>query len=197
MNQINKNRLIGGSVIAFATLLFAPAILSPQEHDLSNPEISVSFDNGLTDRQVAISQQTAPNNPATTANIPIPPPPALKLESSADTAETSDKTAPKTQKEKTIPVSLDKKTVVAKQKDNKSITTKSSWLRVGSYASAKNADNQLKALNKSKYSVKVEQININGKTYHRVLVGPYNNEKTLHAAKKALMASGYEANIQR
>lgn len=224
MNQLNKNRLIGGGVLAFAALLFAPSILTPEKHDLTNPTLVVNIDDNATDRpsQASIASENATTNSVTPS---VSAQPAVKLESlNAETrvassanasanatssasanSKPSAPTSNSTNNVKPVPVALGStagNTVspVSSAKPSATAThntpTKSSWLRVGSFSSQKNADNLLKKL-KAKYPVKVETITVDGKTYHRVLVGPYNSENTLQTAKKSLNASGYQPGIQR
>lgn len=203
MNQLNKNRLIGGGVIAFAALLFAPAILTPETNQLSNPDLAVSINPSSTTSQESVArleQKNNQNQQNLSPSVPFPAPPTLALESTTNVAAANTpkpvknpvKSQPKATA-KTVPVALKTKPVKPKKANSQA---RSSWLRVGSFASVKNANSLLKKL-QSRYPAKVEKITINGKTYHRVLVGPYNDEGALQQAKKIFSSNGYKPSIQR
>lgn len=205
MNQLNKNRLIGGGVLIFAALLFAPAILNPKPNNLSNPTLAVNISSTDTAEKPSLASQSNNVGVVTTmTDSVVQAQPPIKLESvvSAANAPVPNAVTTKTQtpKQETdrkitqqVPIALSKTPSVTARKNT---VKRNSWLRVGSFSSKANANNLLKQLEK-KYPVKVETISIDGKTYHRVLVGPYSDETQLKKTKTALSKSGYKPGIQR
>lgn len=226
MDQLTRNRLIGGSVLLFAGLLFLPVILNPDDSQLSNPDLSLG---AKTDKPVV---------KVSTENQKIPEVPTLELSSVesdvADTAVTPG--SQKKQKEQLLPVSLEslsgdavaQKTgltkkntskqhvtlqnkastvkkatakVVAKnntEKQTASKTTKTSWIRVGSFADENNANKLAALLKRQRYSVKIEKTSVGDTIYQRVLVGPFTDEKKMQAALARIAADGkYAPSIQR
>ena len=66
-------------------------------------------------------------------------------------------------------------------------------LLAGSYADAKSADEAKAKLALLGIVAKVQSITINGKTWNRVIVGPYSNASETEAAKATLSESGVKA----
>ncbi len=232
MNQLNKHRLIGGSVLLFAALLFAPAILSPHPNSFANPRLSVRIDseNEAKPSQVAVldrphetpavspsvdlesvgtdgssaSQSLSgstgtpsaikPATPAVagTPTRPLPPIPRPQSERPKPARPQTATAKPPKPAAKPTPAPRPKQGIVLE-----STAPKESWLRVGSFSKLKNANNLIRRLQRNDYPVKVEVSTVDGKTYHRVLVGPYNDEKTLQKAKVSLTRSGHKPSVQR
>ncbi len=204
MNQINKNRLIGGGVLVFAALLFAPAILTPQPRDLENPTLAVRIesDNGSKSLQVSASPKTQEPQQETNSQTPN-----IQLESVAtqkNNRVNNTVTSPRPNKIPVVVATSNQLTVSAvpgRSKQGvtiKSTGKKASWLRVGSFSSKKNANNLFKQLRKQYgHLVKVEVSTVDGKTYHRVLVGPYNEEDKLQNVRLTLIKDGHNPRIQR
>lgn len=198
MNQLNKNRFIGGSVLLFAALLFAPSILTPEKASMKNPTFTVDIradDNtSLPSPQTVVETQTnAPDSSLPVIQLESVPATTTANESAVAQAETPSKSISSSKDNNTNSVSV---VFESKTPKKPSQVLKSSWLRVGSFNNEKNANDLLKKL-KARFPVKIETTTVDNKTYHRVLVGPYNNEKTLQTVKKALSDSGYEPGVQR
>lgn len=66
-------------------------------------------------------------------------------------------------------------------------------LQVSSLPDARAADEMKARLALSGFSAQVQPVTINGKTWHRVRVGPYASASSLEAAKKSLADSGFNA----
>ncbi|MDR2013941.1 MAG: SPOR domain-containing protein [Rhodanobacter sp.] len=66
-------------------------------------------------------------------------------------------------------------------------------LQVGSYPDSKVADEQKAKLAMAGYTSQVQPVTIDGKTWHRVRLGPYASASDLQAAKRALSDSGINA----
>jgi cell division protein FtsN len=66
-------------------------------------------------------------------------------------------------------------------------------LLAGSYADPKSADEAKAKLALLGIVAKVQPININGKTWNRVMAGPYSNASETETAKKALADNGVKA----
>jgi cell division protein FtsN len=66
-------------------------------------------------------------------------------------------------------------------------------LQAGSYPDAKAADEAKAKLALSGFSARIQPVTINGKTWHRVRVGPYASASDLEAAKRALADNGINA----
>lgn len=70
-------------------------------------------------------------------------------------------------------------------KDGKKIIYR---LRVGSFGSKEGADRQKAMLTLNGFDTQIEAADVNGKTYHRVFVGPYDNRSKMKKAKSNLLA---------
>ena len=66
-------------------------------------------------------------------------------------------------------------------------------LQVGSYPDAKGADEIKAKLALMGFVAQVQPVTINGKTWHRVRVGPYASASELEAAKRSLSENGINA----
>jgi cell division protein FtsN len=66
-------------------------------------------------------------------------------------------------------------------------------LQAGSYPDAKAADEAKAKLALSGFIARIQPVTINGKTWHRVRVGPYASASDLEAAKRALADNGINA----
>lgn len=66
-------------------------------------------------------------------------------------------------------------------------------LQTGSYPDPKAADEAKAKLAMAGFVAQVQPVTINGKTWHRVRVGPYASASELEAAKRALTDSGISA----
>lgn len=66
-------------------------------------------------------------------------------------------------------------------------------LQTSSYPDPKAADEAKAKLALSGFSAQVQPVTINGKTWHRVRLGPYSSASDLEAAKKSLAENGINA----
>ncbi len=66
-------------------------------------------------------------------------------------------------------------------------------LQTGSYPESKAADEAKARLALVGFSARIQPVTINGKTWHRVRVGPYASASELEAAKRALADNGVSA----
>ncbi len=66
-------------------------------------------------------------------------------------------------------------------------------LQAGSYPDAKGADEIKAKLALSGFVAQVQPVTINGKTWHRVRLGPYASASELETAKKSLSENGFNA----
>ncbi len=189
MEQLNKNRLIGGSVLLFAALLFAPSILIPKD---DSSTLTVQVESNRIPVEVAFSTDVSTQpvgdieNPAKSpadkpdisninlASVQTPVQPKKKLPPGM--------VAPPQAKQAQTPVAASRVQGV--------------WLRVGSFASKKNASTVLKKL-QTRYPVRLEVTSLNGKRYHRVLVGPFTDKQKLQSAQQTFTNLGYNPSIQR
>lgn len=186
MNQLNKNRLIGGSVLLFTGLLFAPTILTPEPSTLTNPTLSVHIDSDnpqTMPSQTVISQQPK-KTPAQTETTAVMAQPPVQLESIGTLTAA-----------KPVPVVLES-TATLQTKSTEAKPVVGSWIRVGSFSSKPNAIQLAKQLKKD-YSVKIEVTSVDGKNYQRVLIGPFTAKKQLQAIMKKMRAAGHSPSIQR
>lgn len=92
MQTLSRNRLIGGIVLAFAAMLFVPAVLTPKNNGtVSTPDLSIKVhsDNPLAKSNT--TQSTVANQTPTTAkeNHTTPGTPTLQLESFDDAVATN------------------------------------------------------------------------------------------------------------
>ena len=66
-------------------------------------------------------------------------------------------------------------------------------LQTGSYPEPKAADEAKAKLALAGFVAQVQPVTINGKTWHRVRVGPYGSASELEAAKRSLTDNGINA----
>ncbi|PIE47977.1 MAG: hypothetical protein CSA42_01010 [Gammaproteobacteria bacterium] len=223
MNQLTKNRLIGGSVLLFAGLLFVPVIINPDNTQLNNPDATVEIptnqpvvstnkttnkpDLSKADLSKTLALESASTSPKEKTNtdkqasklVPIS---LESLDNSNDVAETKPATKPaiKPNIDKNSPSVVKKATakITPKPKDKKPAAIKVSWIRVGSFSDNANAEKLAALLKRQHYAVKIEKTTVNGTVYRRVLVGPFTDEKKMQTALKHISANGeYIPSIQR
>lgn len=70
-------------------------------------------------------------------------------------------------------------------KDGKKVVYR---LRVGSFGSKEGADRQKAMLTLNGFDTQIESADVNGKTYHRVFVGPFNNRSKMNKAQDNLVS---------
>lgn len=66
-------------------------------------------------------------------------------------------------------------------------------LQISSYPDPRTADEAKAKLALSGFSAQVQPVTINGKTWHRVRLGPYSSASELESAKKTLAENGFNA----
>jgi cell division protein FtsN len=66
-------------------------------------------------------------------------------------------------------------------------------LQAGSYPDPKAADEAKAKLALAGFSAQIQPVTINGKTWHRVRIGPYSSASDLESAKKSLSDNGISA----
>ncbi len=211
MNQLNRNRLIGGSVLLFAGLLFAPMILTPPETTLTNPTLAVRIDsdNPQAKPSQGVVLSTASKENSAPVTVPsVASQPSVQLESIAKPPKAATTQANNLPADaKNHPVVLESKAATSTSKPRKAATgnnkpsktvatSTGSWVRVGSFASKANAKKLANKL-KKQYAVSIETIKVDGKDYRRVLIGPFAAEAKLQAAIKAMRSAGYQPSVQR
>lgn len=209
MNQLTRNRLIGGAVLVFAGVLFVPALLNPTPKPLSNPNLAIHIQSNqpVTQKPVDVVL-TSPNS---TQPLAIEP---LALESLSEGGETvKPQTATQSvasvtdnsqQSKPLLPISLESvaaNTDNTTQKPSTSAVVQQastvSWLRVGSFSSQANAEQLAANLKSASYPVKIETTTIDDKAFQRVLVGPFKSEKAMEQVMKGIQARGYNPSVQR
>ncbi len=184
MEQLNKNRLIGGSVLLFAALLFAPSILIPKDN---NSTLTVQIESNNIPVEVAFSTDVSTQLVDDVRNI--------TNKSDINLASVQAPAQPK----KKLPPGMVAPPQVVKQGGQTPVSVsraKGVWLRVGSFSSKKNASTVLQKLQRH-YPVRLEVTSLNGRRYHRVLVGPYTDKKKLQSAQQTFIKLGYNPSIQR
>ncbi len=179
MNKLNKNRIIGGSVIILAALIFVPAILTPKQSSVANPTLTVSTkpDNAVSRTQVitlANPVEASAENSSSNGKVSV--------------TSTNDKTSNNTKIQ--LESANNKATITTTQKPIIANTKITKWLRVGSFSSEDNANKALKEL--QAYHPVTEVVRVGNKNYHRVLIGPFVSDEKLEKAKKQLIEKGYK-----
>lgn len=217
MGNLNRNRLIGGGVLLLASLLFVPAILTPTEQPLSNPDLPVSsiskpkviVNNTVTPPKVpsktntlsleSLADETA--KPQTDSQIAAAEQPVINKPNQPVEDELITKAEdllPKTKKN-LVPIKLE--SLGASNTATSAPTLKTqkqeSWVRVGSFSNLKNADALAAELKRKNYSVKIENTKISGKPYRRVLIGPFSSDKEMRKVLNQIQLEGFSPNVQR
>ncbi len=205
MENLNRNRLIGGGVLFLASLLFVPAILTPTKQPLTNPDFPVS----TTTPKVLVNTnkiKQSDKKPEKKEEITL-----ASSNDSPSVAETKKLTKPKSEKapskpdnkKELVPVKLENfetkttkksgETVVKSVKPDK----QESWVRVASFSNLANADELVAQLKRKNYPVKIENIKIKNKPYRRVLLGPYASEKEMRSVLNQIQKEGFHPDVQR
>ena len=104
------------------------------------------------------TQQTQPKPAATPAPKATPAPATKPTTSTAQTSK---------------PAATTQSTQQAKPAATATVAKGSYWIQVGSYATMDAADKTKKELSAKGYTSSIQSITANGKTYHRVKIGPY------------------------
>ncbi len=215
MNQLTRNRLIGGGVLLFTGLLFVPVIVNPDNTRLNNPDVTFATPANKPTSSISETENTPPlPKVVTLESTPVVAPKektgtakqATKLvpisleslDNSNDVATT--KTEIKTNIEKNSPSAVKKATakITPKLNNKKPTAMNVSWIRVGSFSDNANAEKLATLLKRQHYAVKIEKTTVNGTVYRRVLVGPFTDEKKMQTVLKHINASGeYTPSIQR
>ncbi len=201
MGNLNRNRLIGGGVLLLASLLFVPAILTPTEHPLNNPNLPVS----TNIPKVIVGTKT----PQTTNSSDK----ESELISLASISETNthkqlveeknitkaEDLLPKPTEKTLVPIKLESTDSSQPDKSLRINNTakQESWVRVGSFSDLDNADKLALDLRRKKYPVKIENTKISGKPYRRVLLGPFASDDEMRKVLNQVQREGFTPEIQR
>ena len=116
--------------------------------------------------------------PVQTTPAPTPAPkatPAPATKPAQTTQQTQTKPATTTTQQTTKPAAQTQ-TTAAKPAATATAAKGSYWVQVGSYATTDAAEKTKKDLAAKGYTSSIQSITANGKTYHRVKVGPYANK---------------------
>lgn len=214
MGNLNRNRLIGGGVLLLASLLFVPAILTPTEQPLSNPDLPVSsiskpkviVNNTVTPPKVpsktntlsleSLADETA--KPQTDSQIAAAEQPVVNQPVEDELITKAEDLLPKTKKN-LVPIKLESLGTSGTATSTPTLKTQKqeSWVRVGSFSNLKNADALAAELKRKNYSVKIENTNISGKPYRRVLIGPFSSDKEMRKVLNQIQLEGFSPNVQR
>ncbi len=202
MDNLNRNRLIGGGVLLLAGLLFVPAILTPTQHPLSNPDFPVS--SNVIPKVVVNQTQVKPADESSN-NTEV-----ITLASADNSQPTKTKQPTEVEKQTPKPNSDNKKELVSvklesfdtkkPEKTDIKVTKpnkQESWVRVASFSNLANADELVAQLKRKNYPVKIENIKIKGKPYRRVLLGPYASEKEMRSVLNQIQKEGFSPDVQR
>ncbi len=200
MNQIIINRVIGSVVLGLVSITVLPRLLSPEPSDFSMHGVEVVV-NGQ--RSVNTSQQSN-QQPSSGVEIDALPPLELQSLASSDEAEVVENESSHNQPSadagsNLVPVKLESVAAVSPQ--TQSLTAddrgdKTSWIRVGSYADLKNADRLAKEYRDRKLPVKIEEVQISGVAYKRVLIGPFTDKEKLQKVMKVIQQEGHSPAVQ-
>ncbi len=187
MDNLNRNRLIGGGVLLLAGLLFMPAILTPTQQPLTNPDLPTSTPTAplVTTVKKEIKQKNTLEQP--TEEI------TLVTTDNKQTSENNNAT-----EKELVTVKLES---FDAQKTTKPIETvkahkQESWVRVASFSNVENANELVAKLKSKKYPVSIENIKVKGKPYHRVLLGPYASEKEMRKVLDQIQKEGFSPDVQ-
>lgn len=201
-------------MLVLAGLLFVPAILTPVQKTIDNPNFNVSV---KPDTSQPVMVTTMPN----TKSSEKPLVQLESVESQPEIGKEPTKTAPITTPENLVAGTQPSKSATAKpmvaikleslgdaggpqkpvvrpaNENNPALKKRESWVRVGSFSNLANADKLAAELKDKKYSVKIENTKVSGKPYRRVLIGPFSSSEEMRKVLDQIRLDGFSPSIQR
>jgi|GEM_PF-7115918 len=194
------------------------SISKPSEHQQSNNTVTTTYARPLSDK-IANRPNQQPEKPLVLESI-LEDPLATRAPNATPTkshnknlTRQTEQTSPGKQRQtKTVTIALESMADIAtnqvppaptsvkstnKIESPTAAKAHSSWIMIGSFTNLANAEAAASKLKHNHYPVEIENTALAGKVYHRVLVGPYGDKKSLQMAKKSLETIHYQPVIQR
>lgn len=213
MNKTIINRIIGSIVLGLVAVAVLPKLLTPAPSDFSMQGFEVVVNgNGVNkvDNKPTITIEGMPtlelqsvDEDTAIASTESPTPSAQPTQpaTSLDVPDTATTEAPQT-----LPVKLESLSLADGSQSNRPSQNaegdsgkkldKVSWIRVGSYADLENAEKLANAFKARKLPVKIEEVQISGVAYRRVLIGPFTEADKLDKVMKIIQAEGHTPAVQ-
>lgn len=197
MDNLNRNRLIGGGVILLAAALFLPGILQPQAKQLDNPDLAIHLNKDTT-----LAKRKADEMPET---LLADDQGGIVLES-ADNVVADNAKAKSAQGGNLLKIALESSPEPTSQPvkpQAKADDTKqsqqhlSSWLQIDGFNNDRAALAAANRIEDKRLPTQIKVLSIDGKESRQVLVGPFNSSKKIQTALKTLKTLGYQAKLQR
>lgn len=167
MDEGLKKRLIGATVLVSLVVIFVPMLLEKE------PVVSTELkEDIIPDKpEGSFSSKLLPLETEDLSKPPMEEPMPVQEETSANQESETEAKAPEETKEQR-PATQDKK------EDAPTRVGLSGWVvQIGSFSRSDNAEKLVKELQAKKYAAFTDQVDVNGKILHRVLVGPEVDKK--------------------
>ena len=175
MDEGLKKRLIGATVLVSLVVIFVPMLLEEE------PVVSTELEDDVI-----------PNNPGGDFSSKVLPLETEDLSKPPLAATDLDKPTPEptpVQEEVKTETESDSQPAPSAEEQSESATRVglSAWvIQVGSFSQGDNAEKLVKDLQQHKYAAFTDQVDLNGKIMHRVLVGPEVDKKRAEQMLKNL-----------
>lgn len=167
MDEGLKKRLIGATVLVSLVVIFVPMLLEDE------PVVSTELEENIIPEK-SDDDFSSKLLPLETEDLSQP-----LVEELEPLVEEESKVAPAQETaEKTPDPAMQEQVVVEKKSEPETKVGLSGWVvQVGSFSKRDNAEKLVKELQTKKYAAFTDQVDINGKILHRVLVGPEVDKK--------------------
>jgi len=187
-----KKRLIGATVLVSLVVIFVPMLLEKE------PVVSTDLkEDIIPDRPE--SEFSSKLLPLDTEDLSQPP---MEMEEPVPVQQ-EDEVAPESKVVENEPKpSVKPKATAVKKSEPDPMVGVSGWVvQVGSFSKRDNAEKLVKDLLAKKYAAFTDQVDLQGKILHRVLIGPEadkkNAEKLLEKLNKLLQSKKLSGKIKR
>lgn len=173
-------RILGVLVLVILGLIFFDAWFSPGvppqlNHQSASPPV-----------------QPVTDNPATPTEVPTPDQAPISLTSLEDFESDAGNPAPALTNTPTPAAANPPTPATAPQSSAPAAESGNAWIQAGSFGELENAQRQQNILKNKGFNASIESAQVNGKTYHRIYLGPMSQTQA-NAALKQLSGAGIAA----
>ncbi|MEJ2529871.1 MAG: SPOR domain-containing protein [Gammaproteobacteria bacterium] len=175
MDEGLKKRLIGATVLVSLVVIFVPMLLEEEpvvSTELEDDVIPNNPGGDFSSKVLPLETEDLSKPPLVASDLDKPAPEPTTVQDEVKTETGSDSQPDSSAEEKSEPATR---------------VGLSAWvIQVGSFSKSDNADKLVKDLQQHKYAAFTDQVDLNGKIMHRVLVGPEVDKKRAEQMLKNL-----------